>query len=77
VVLANPRAEPVTERVMIANAHLMDDTPMVDALGQPGAAALGTVSAGFLTVTVPARTTLVLRPMERELGGYSRYKRVR
>jgi glycosidase len=76
VVLANPAAEPVTERVMIANAHLMDDTPMVDAFAKPEATPAGTVSAGFMTVTVPARTTLVLRPVQRPLGGYSRYKRV-
>lgn len=31
----------------------------------------------MMTVTVPAETTLVLGPVERELGGYSRYKRVR
>jgi glycosidase len=75
VVLSNPGRQAVTERVMVANAHLMDDTPMVDVLN-PGAAPVGTLSAGFLTVTVPPRTTLVVQPKERSLGGYSRYKRV-
>jgi glycosidase len=76
VVLANPSEREVTERVMVANAHLMDDTPMVDVF-KPAAAAAGTLSAGFITVTVPAKITLVLQPVERNLGGYSRYKRVR
>lgn len=76
VVLANPADHAVTERVMIANAHLMDDTPMVDVLNADGKAA-GTFGSGFITVTVPPRTALVLQPKERKLGGYSRYKRVK
>ncbi|RQO55615.1 hypothetical protein DBR47_20400 [Paucibacter sp. KBW04] len=75
LVICNPRAEPVSERLMVANAMLMDDTPLVDALN-PKADSPLVLGAGFVTVTVPARTTLVLQPKERELGGYSRYKRV-
>jgi glycosidase len=75
VVLANPADHEVTERVMVANAFLMDDTPMVDAL-HPQGLSPGTFGAGFITVTIPAKTTLVLKPAERNLGGYSRYKRV-
>jgi hypothetical protein len=75
LVLANPTGQEVTERVMVANAHLMDDTPLVDALHPDKA--ITTFGSGFLTVTVPPKTALVLRPKERSLGGYSRYKRVK
>ena len=75
LVLANPTGQEVTERVMVANAHLMDDTPLVDALHPDQA--ITTIGSGFLTVTVPPQTALVLQPRERNLGGYSRYKRVK
>lgn len=74
LIVANPTNQEVTERVMVANASLMDDTPLVDAM-QP-AKAVATFGSGFFTVTVPPRSALVLQPKERELGGYSRYKRV-
>ena len=76
VVLANPSDTAVTERVMVANAGLMDDTPMFDLLAPEGAPSVATLQAAFLTVTVPAEAVLVLVPRERSLGGYSRYKRV-
>jgi glycosidase len=76
LVLANPSDREVTERVMVANAHLMDDTPLVDAFN-PGSKPLATFGSGFLTVVVPPNTALVLKPQERALGGYSRYKRVK
>jgi glycosidase len=76
VVLANPSGAAVTERVMIGNAGLMDDTPLVDLLGPDGAPPVGVVGAAFLTVTVPPETVMALMPRERALGGYSRYKRV-
>mgnify|MGYP000948593006 CR=1 FL=1 len=80
VVLANPATVPVTERVMVANPWLMDDTPMVDLLrGDVPGNTLATaprIGAGFLTVTVPPRGVLVLQPRRADLGGYDRYKRV-
>ena len=76
LVLANPSAQPVTERVLVANALLMDDTPLVDLIAAPDAAPITTIGSGFMTVTVPARSALVLAPKERALGGYSRYKGV-
>jgi len=66
----------VTERMMIPNAGLMDDTPLMDLLSPANAPRAGGVGAAFATVTVPAETVLVLVPRERSLGGYSRYKRV-
>ncbi len=75
VVLVNPSGTAITERVMIANAGLMDGTLMVDLLGDADTPAAGTVDAGFMTVTVPAETAFILAPRERFLGGYSRYKR--
>ncbi|MFZ2989751.1 glycoside hydrolase family 13 protein [Ideonella sp.] len=76
LVLANPADQPVTERLMVPNAHLMDDTPLVNAL-DPAAPPVTVFGSGLMTVTVPAKTVLVLKPKERELGGYSRYKRVK
>ena len=76
LVLANPSNAPVTELVMVANAHLMDDTPLRDLLAAPGAAPPAGFGAGVVTVTVPAETVLVLKPEPKQLGGYSRYKRV-
>jgi len=75
VVLANPTDREVTERVMVANAYLMDDTPLVDLL-RPDVKSPATIGSGFITVTVPPKTAMVLQPKERNLGGYSRYKRV-
>ena len=80
IVVANPSDQPVRDRLMVANALLMDDTPMQDVLGlvtpKPGAEPL-TLGAGFLTVELPPHGVLVLQPVRRELGGYDRYKRVR
>lgn len=76
VVLANPTGAVVTDRVMIANAGLMDTTPMVHLLGHPGAAPSSRIEAAFMTVTVPPETACVLQPREEPSGGYSRYKRV-
>ena len=76
LVLANPSDRDVTERLMVANAHLMDDTPLVDAF-QPASKPVAGLGSGFVTVTVPAKTALVLTPQQRAMGGYSRYKRVK
>ena len=80
IVVANPSDQPVRDRLMVANWALMDDTPLQDMLGLVPAtpdAPPPTLGAGFVTVDVPARGVLVLRPVPRELGGYNRYKRVR
>ncbi len=78
IVLLNPSHEPVTERVMVANAGLMDDTPLVDVLsmGMGETASVSRVGAAFVTVTLPPQSVVALVPRERDLGGYSRYKRV-
>jgi cyclomaltodextrinase / maltogenic alpha-amylase / neopullulanase len=77
LVLANPSKTAVSERVMVANAGLMDDTPMFDLLAPDDGPSVCTLQAGFLTVNIPPEAALVLVPRERSLGGYSRYKRVR
>jgi glycosidase len=77
VVLANPSGSAIIDRVLIANAGLMDATPMVDLLGPADGPPVGTVDSACMTVTVPAETVMVLMPRERALGGYSRYKRIR
>jgi glycosidase len=76
VVLANPSRAAVTERIMIANAGLMDATPMVDLLNPADAPAISTVESAMMTVTVPPETAMVLMPREPARGGYSRYKRI-
>jgi glycosidase len=79
IVVANPSDQPVHDRLMVANWALMDGTPLQDLLGlvpsAPGAQPL-TIGSGFVTVDVPARGVLVLRPALPEMGGYNRYKRV-
>jgi hypothetical protein len=74
VILVNPSDAAITERVMIANAGLMDDTPMIDLLSPADTPPVGMVGAALMTVTVPAETIFVLVPRERSLGGYTRYK---
>lgn len=74
VILANPSGTAVTERVIIANAGLMDGTPMVDLLSPVDTPPVGVVGAAFMTVTVPPETVLILMPREQSLGGYTRYK---
>ncbi|HRF49190.1 MAG TPA: glycoside hydrolase family 13 protein [Anaerolineales bacterium] len=76
IILMNPTNAAVTDRIMIANADLMDDTPLVDVLGAADAPPIGTVGAAFMTVAVPPQTAMILKPRERQLGGYSRYKNV-
>ena len=78
LVVANPGDTPVRERLMVPEAFLMDDTPMVDVLGLVPAASLPPmgVGPGFVTVELPPRGVVVLQPRPRELGGYDRYKRV-
>jgi glycosidase len=77
VVLVNPSDRTITERVLIANAALMDDTPMVDVLAAPDSPFVCKVDAAFLTVSMPPETVFVLTPRQHSLGGYSRYKRIR
>ncbi|MCB8944199.1 MAG: glycoside hydrolase family 13 protein [Ardenticatenaceae bacterium] len=77
IVVANPTTTAMTEKIMVANASLMDDTPLIDLLSPAGTSPITRIGAAFITVTVPAQTVMVLQPVERPLGGYSRYKRVR
>jgi glycosidase len=76
IVVANPSDQTVRERLLVPNAHLMDDTPMVDVLGLVKPAPVTGFGPGFITVELPPRGVVVLQPQPKELGGYSRYKRV-
>ncbi len=76
IVVVNPGPQRVRERLMVTNAHLMDDTPMVDLLGLVSALAPVYFGPGFITVDLPPRGVVVLQPRPKDLGGYSRYKRV-
>jgi len=75
LIIANPGDTPVRERLMVANPHLMDDTPLVDLLADP-TVQVGSIGSGFITVDVPPHTVQVLQPLPKALGGYNRYKRV-
>jgi glycosidase len=77
IVIVNPSAQTVRERLLVANAHLMDDTPMVDVLGLVPSPAPMSFGPGFITVEVPPQGVLVLQPRPKALGGYNRYKRVK
>ncbi|MDM4764658.1 glycoside hydrolase family 13 protein [Pelomonas sp. SE-A7] len=76
IVIANPSNQTVRERLMVANAHLMDGTPMIDLLGLVSPAPTVAFGAGSFVVEMPAHSVLVLQPRPSEMGGYSRYKRV-
>jgi hypothetical protein len=76
IVVANPTDAPVRERLLVANARLMDDTPMVDVLGLVTAPPAVGFGPGFITVELPPQGVVVLQPKPKALGGYSRYKRV-
>jgi len=76
IVIANPSDQPVRERLLIPNAHLMDDTPMVDLLGLVSPAPSIAIGPGFITVELPPQGVLLLQPRPKNLGGYNRYKRV-
>jgi glycosidase len=76
LIVANPADHPVRETLMVADAWLMDDTPLVDLLGPPGAAAVSKLEGGFVKLELAPHSAMVLQPVERALGGYSRYKRV-
>jgi hypothetical protein len=75
IVLANPSAQEVSERVMVLNPALMDDTSMKNLL-EPKSPFPVKTSSGFLNITLPPHGVLVLKPFERDFGGYSRYKRM-
>lgn len=77
LVFANPTQHTITERVMVANWALMDNTPLFNVFDRKDAKPVSSIGSGMMTVTVPPETTLVLAPVEHDLGGYSRYKRVR
>ncbi|MFO1327824.1 MAG: alpha-amylase family glycosyl hydrolase [Rubrivivax sp.] len=76
LVVVNPGAQTVRERLMVANPDLMDDTPMVDVLGLVPALAPISFGPGFVRVELPPHSAVVLQPQPKSLGGYSRYKRV-
>ncbi len=76
LIIANPADTLVRERLLVANAHLMDGTPLVDLLGQVQPAPAISMGPGFITVELPPRSVLVLQPKPQPMGGYNRYKRV-
>jgi glycosidase len=76
IVVANPGNETVRERLLVANADLMDDTPLVDLLGTDPKAKVASFGPGLIQIDVPPHTVMVLKPAPKALGGYNRYKHV-
>ncbi len=76
LVFANPSKQAITEQVLVANSNLMDDTPLINIFAAADSKPVAGFGAGMVTITVPAETVMALKPRVRELGGYSRYKRV-
>ena len=68
----NPTAAPVTETLLLRDPWLMNGTVLRDLVG---GATTFKVESGLLTVTVPARTALVLAPDAPDAVEYSPYKR--
>lgn len=74
-ILVNTSSQPMTEKLMLPDARLMNNAPFEDVLGtldyQPR------IIAGMLTVTVPSQTAIILKPIipdnQRQ---YCAYKRV-
>ena len=58
----------VTERIMIANANLMDTTPMVHQLSATGAADGMAIEAAFMTVNMPPKNSLCFKTTRRTFG---------
>jgi glycosidase len=73
-VMANPTDQPVKEVLVIRDSKLMSYTRLDDLLSDRHF----TVMAGTLTVEVPPRTVLVLKPaVDQETENYTPYKRVK
>ena len=73
LVFANPSERPVQELVLVGNSKLMDGTQFIDLL-QSGSSP--SMSSALLTVKLPPKGFLLLRPQTAELQGYTNYKRV-
>jgi glycosidase len=75
LVLINPLDVEVRETVLLTNSKLMDDTRMINLLGNQVGADLR-IQSSLLNAVVPPRGFLVLKPEINPPGGYSKYKRV-
>lgn len=73
IVAVNPTSEPVTEVITTRDSRIMNWTWLENRLGEGRAQ----VMSGLVTLTVPPRTTWVLRPEIEQTREYSSYKRVR
>ncbi len=73
LVVVNPTEEPVTDYMLLRDSKIMSGEFLRDALTGEQVRTFG----GSITITVPAKTAMVLRPLtERETGDYTPYKRV-
>lgn len=77
IVLANPSNGDVTESVMIPNSKVMNGALMMNVVDTKAAETKGIpVLGALMNVTVPAWSTLVLKPDVKAVNGYTSYKRV-
>ncbi len=73
IVLANFSGDEVEETLMIPDSRLMNGTPMIDLLGSGLSFRL---RSSILSVYLPARSAIVLKPYTEAVDGYTSYKRV-
>ena len=73
VVIANFSTEPVEELLMVPDSRLMNNTTFVDLLGSGSEFNLW---SSILSVRLPARSALVLKPVTEPVDGYTPYKRI-
>jgi cyclomaltodextrinase / maltogenic alpha-amylase / neopullulanase len=74
IVIVNTADEPITENILVPDSKLVNDTKMVDLMGQHAPIHM---SAAFLKVNIPAKSFLILQPKTDAIEGYSPYKRIK
>ena len=72
VVVANASDKPVKEVLMVRESKLMDNSPLRDVLG----GTTTTISAGVITIEVPARSTMIFVPVVDTTHEFNHYTRV-
>lgn len=74
LVFANPSDQPVQELVLVPNSWMMDGTKFVDVLNPQTTVPM---ASALMTVALPPKGFLLLRPDTAPQGGYTNFKRVR
>lgn len=73
LVFVNPTQSEVVEQVLVPDSRLMNGTKLVDLMGDQREF---TISSSLITISLPAKSFLVLRPRTGANDGYTPYKRI-